>query len=178
MAILPVEHRVLLMAFAEQQEYLTLLYKKDYLEYYGYWNNTDPPENVTEKAWAHREKIWNEALKKDGIPSQNGFSVDLHHPVLYWNLKIPKSIPDIINALPTFELRLEKLAYRGAINEAIKIVNGDKEFDSSEIGSTYFNAEDYLKNHPDILIKYKDKIGNSLIKTITEKELLKPFSGE
>lgn len=42
------------------------------IEEYGYWNNTDPPEGVTDEEWAQREQDWNQALPGPGIPSRCG----------------------------------------------------------------------------------------------------------
>ena len=36
------------------------LAEMDELEEYGYWNNTDKPEHVSEAAWNWRAKIWND----------------------------------------------------------------------------------------------------------------------
>lgn len=40
------------------------LNEMDELEGYGYWNNTDRPEGISEQAWAGRRKIWNYFLDR------------------------------------------------------------------------------------------------------------------
>jgi len=48
----------------------------DRFEYYGYWNNTDPEEGISEEDWNQREKDWDEVLPS-GIPSQDGATIML-----------------------------------------------------------------------------------------------------
>lgn len=39
---------------------------------YSYWNNTDPPKNVTDVEWEERKTIWNRVMPS-GVPSKDGF---------------------------------------------------------------------------------------------------------
>lgn len=47
---------------------LKFLEKDPQLEDFSYWNNTDQPEDVTDKEWGHREKIW-DRLQCSGGPA-------------------------------------------------------------------------------------------------------------
>lgn len=50
----------------------------DKIEFYGYWNNTDPDEDVTEEQWERRRTDWEEALlKNSGVPQEEGLIVTL-----------------------------------------------------------------------------------------------------
>ena len=42
------------------------------IEEYGYWNNADPPENISDIEWEKREKDWNKALPGLGISARCG----------------------------------------------------------------------------------------------------------
>ena len=42
------------------------------IEEYGYWNNTDRPEEITIKEWEKRESDWNKALPGPGITARCG----------------------------------------------------------------------------------------------------------
>ena len=46
------------------------------VEYFGYWNNTDPDESCTEEEWAEREETWERCLGMDA-PVRRGVSFDL-----------------------------------------------------------------------------------------------------
>ena len=46
------------------------------VEEYGYWNNADPPEHVTEAEWEEREGAWDRCLGYDP-PIRRGISFDL-----------------------------------------------------------------------------------------------------
>ena len=49
---------------------------------YGYWNNTDAPENVSDRAWRQRRHDWGRALlsKEPGIPAMHGLTIDVSDP--------------------------------------------------------------------------------------------------
>lgn len=51
--------------------------KKYGFEYYGYWNNTDKPENISQKKWNERGIEWNDVLMPDYIPSKHGLCCEL-----------------------------------------------------------------------------------------------------
>lgn len=46
------------------------------VEYFGYWNNTDPDSDCTEEEWAEREETWERCLGGDP-PIRRGISFDL-----------------------------------------------------------------------------------------------------
>lgn len=55
------------------------------VEEYGYWNNADRPEGVTDEEWVERERVWGEGLRLGGqrwaaAPSQVGLTLDLAPP--------------------------------------------------------------------------------------------------
>jgi len=112
--ILPIRRGILLMPFTERSEFLNLLKKQEWIEPYGYWDNTDPERGVAEKDWDKREKDWDEALGQgipgqDGIPAQNGFSVTLHPMFPYWP-KYP-SHAEILKYVTPFETRLRNKTF-------------------------------------------------------------------
>lgn len=52
---------------------------------YGYWNNTDPEEGISEEDWELREKDWNEALSGSGVPADTSMTFTILPPyrILY-----------------------------------------------------------------------------------------------
>lgn len=56
---------VYLYPFFREKEDLDLLFKKiPELEEFGYWDNTDKPDGVSESHWKKREDIWNKVYEK------------------------------------------------------------------------------------------------------------------
>jgi hypothetical protein len=49
---------------------------------YGYWNNTDPPKNISEQEWSQRKTDWHNALPGIGVPRENGFVVKVIDAVM------------------------------------------------------------------------------------------------
>lgn len=39
-----------------------------------YWNNVDPPDDVSDSAWNERDKLWEKAMGGYRIPEENGFT--------------------------------------------------------------------------------------------------------
>lgn len=112
--ILPIKRGILLMPFTERSEFLNLLKRQEWIESYGFWDNTDPEEGVAEGDWDKREKDWDEALGynipgQDGIPAQNGFSVTLHPMFPYWP-EFP-SHAEILKCVPPFGKRLHNKTF-------------------------------------------------------------------
>lgn len=46
---------------------------------YGYWNNTDMPDEMTRREWNQRRRVWNKALNYNAVCTQ-AFSIDLMEP--------------------------------------------------------------------------------------------------
>lgn len=63
----------LLYAGSKMEEVFTSMPE---VEYFGYWNNTDPDENCTELEWEEREEVWERVLGDDA-PVRRGISFDL-----------------------------------------------------------------------------------------------------
>jgi hypothetical protein len=48
------------------------------VSYYGYWDNSDPENGVTDAEWEQREKDWDAALPyEDAVPSYRGFTATI-----------------------------------------------------------------------------------------------------
>ena len=66
------EDCTLVIVYWEQNFYTKYWEKLDKVEYYGYWNNTDKPDDIIDEEWDERGKEWEKALNKSGIPGENG----------------------------------------------------------------------------------------------------------
>lgn len=54
----PMDDGVLVLPFAEQQAYLDILDEHPDMIRYGYWNNTDHPDNISDEEWDKRASDW------------------------------------------------------------------------------------------------------------------------
>jgi hypothetical protein len=75
---------VLLFSEAFGKEYRQALEDAGVVEEYGYWNNTDQPDYLTDAQWDEREKAWD----KLDVPADQGFII----PILSKNTLIGEYI--------------------------------------------------------------------------------------
>jgi len=61
----------------KEEYYTNLIEQLDYVSDYSYWNNTDKPDNISEKEWNERRKNWNKIFDKDLLVGASGFSISL-----------------------------------------------------------------------------------------------------
>lgn len=85
-------------------------------EDYGYWNNSDQPDGVSDESWDQRRKAWEEAMPTD-IPSESGFTFTLMRENYFYHPEvtdIAKLAIDVVNNPVSLEdiaknLMIEKL---------------------------------------------------------------------
>jgi hypothetical protein len=65
---------VYILLYAEMRGYETILNNMTGIEYYGYWDNTDPDSTVSERAFNARGKTWDRVLGESGTPMHRGMS--------------------------------------------------------------------------------------------------------
>lgn len=56
--------------FLNNKECLEFIIKQPQVSAFGYWDSIDPDENVSEKEWRLRKRLWTKAFKKENIPSR------------------------------------------------------------------------------------------------------------
>ena len=68
-----VSDRPLVLLFSERggEEYRKALVDANVAEEYGYWDNSDKPDGVTDAAWAERRRAWS----KLEVPRSDGLSI-------------------------------------------------------------------------------------------------------
>lgn len=99
-----------------------LLNRPDVMDY-GYWDNSDEPDNVTAKDWAKRRGHWSEVLR-DGIPAQEMFNITFHPE--YTLPYVEKE--DVAKQLVTFEKRLQRVAEQSTMAKAVEELNLDSRY--------------------------------------------------
>lgn len=99
----PIKDKILGIPFG-RTEFLELVREQPFVAPYGYWDNTDQEEGVSDEDWERRGEDWEEALGRNWVPSLNGFTAEITRkkPSLH---KIRN-----LGSLPTFEERCESTA--------------------------------------------------------------------
>lgn len=69
------ETSLLLLVHAANPQYYAELLESEEITEYGYWDNSDQPEGVTDEEWATRRRDWKEVLKPDWVPANHGVAV-------------------------------------------------------------------------------------------------------
>lgn len=172
--IIPIKDKVLILPYTEQIELMNLIKNQKYIKSYGYWNNTDPDDEVSDEEWEQREEDWNDALPGIGIPSENGFTVQLHPPYLYVKFRPPKA--KILEYMPEYKNRVRRHAFRLAWSKMTRrlIKAEKKKKDGRDEMICCMKASSDVKDTPEgrALLKETTKFVRSRIpKIITEEHL-------
>lgn len=61
------ETKMMLCYFSGKHVYEDVFEDFNEVAEYGYWNNSEPPENVTDEEWDERKKVWNRVLAPTDI---------------------------------------------------------------------------------------------------------------
>ena len=69
--------RFLGIAFTEHEQWFSQWLRQPLVQEYGYWDNTDKPENISELNWDARRNDWDRVVGCDPICTR-GFAIDLH----------------------------------------------------------------------------------------------------
>lgn len=163
---------------------------------YGYWDNTDPLEELTARQWNQREKHWNRVLVgkgKTGIPAIEGMSITLaKESKLYIRLEGDNSVQymqEILDANPkmtSLEGRMREFLDQYTLSIVMKRVMKDQpkvEGDTAMQTSMeyYYDArkiirENKLTEKEIVLIEEaKNNLINVLSPTLSLEDLNKPL---
>lgn len=82
LSILPIHDTILCIPCVNNnilnKEMLGILKKYFHIEEYGYWDNADKPDEISDDEWNKRKDDWEKALPDTlGVPRQNGFVIRL-----------------------------------------------------------------------------------------------------
>ena len=199
--LFPVENEVLCMVFGDSIfDHLFYTHKNSegvisppkYLEFeeFGYWNNSELPDNVTEKEWEYRKNLWDKALKGIGVPVENGIGktlvgkkelfeddeITIKHAVVYYKQNI-KTLKELENGFFAVLNNDNGLPSR---DEILKCIDNDDERLESLIKRIVEHEfeEAYSKSHEGEKFNYSHyikefRIFKSSIECETKKEALK-----
>lgn len=114
-----------------EPEYLSNLLELPYIKEYGYWNNTDKPDELTEEEWDERRSDWNEVLDRSFLFTGTGFSIDLPGTKTRTFLAPDEELINVLNTAENLNSIREKASTRilsdliinrnkEAVNESLK----------------------------------------------------------
>jgi hypothetical protein len=112
--VFPYQDKFLGIVYTENGKWFKQWLSMPGVSEYGYWNNTDQPDNISDEEWEVRSEVWDEVLGDLGIPSMVGFTIDIHDPFG-----------------PGF-IKKEEFLTKDGVNDSIKkLYNEDEDDDSN-----------------------------------------------
>ena len=119
--LIPSPTRTLVMIWTEHEEILKTL-REDLIPF-GWWDNTEKPENVSESAWNERERAWAAALAEDPLsrPGACGLTVEFLP-----DTEVPR-VDLMMQNLPSIESRVRRALIpeicQSLINEGVNLMS-------------------------------------------------------
>jgi hypothetical protein len=163
LCVFPLHDKILCIPYANHETLREVLFSADEFSDYGYWNNTDPPTDMSNDEWRQRKIDWYEALPGPGIPRENGMVfqiIDAPYDVLQ---RLYVTLDDII---PYF-ISNEELCKEYAKNSIF-----EHEFQRcvKELGGDWIRngyrclrqAQEYVKSHEDEVQRIDDSLKSTV----------------
>ena len=93
------------------------------IEEYGYWNNTDKPDNISKEEWNYRDKLWREALPGIGRPVECGICtteiIDQDKLFNIFCIGDDGRAAHILEMMPSVEEILREYAHKVAVDDFV-----------------------------------------------------------
>ena len=170
-SIIPSNDEVFVLIYTQDQEVKNMFSNMDEIEEYGYWDNVDPPDDLTAEQWDARGEEWEVALPGIGIPSKCGFSIDVVSEVfdiiclMRMHNDDPNPIDEVINYLPDYKDRVSRMS---------RIVLGEKwdrdhkeETNDLKWYQSLKKFEKWMEDNPEIVKKNEEKVSAILKEDLT-----------
>lgn len=163
----PVEKGFLGICFTEQRDFLNRWFSRPFVESYPYWNNTDPPDDVSLEEWGLRSDCWESALGESKVPDREGFSIT----VIPVDVGFAPSVDDVLARLPDLERRSRKVAAELILREKLAGVP------ESNLCREAVRVSSWLeKDGREILAERATLVASCLINPVTKNDLLSPVN--
>lgn len=141
------------------------------IEEYGYWNNTDKPDNISEEAWIKRSDDWNNALTDIGVASQHGLCTTdiINNENLFSLFRMAQDgrSEKIIAMMPSVKEMIAQLVHDKTINYFVRI---NPEYNSNDSNS-YSLCLEYKKmfeSGNSEMIAYADELNKEMWRYIPD----------
>lgn len=160
--VAPILDKILLNVFTDRKEFMEIWKRLPEVEFYGYWDNVEPQEDVSPEEWDQRKEDWDKAYGKSEI--SRGFVLELFYKdQVYYDFD---SNEQLLTYLPDYEPRLTKIAIQKAISHLLEKEHGRKDVQVSD----YVAANTKVRNNPELV--EAEKPGIHIVKEITAEHLM------
>lgn len=147
--VFPLSRKILAVPIYNNERLMKALLENENITAYGYWNNTDKPNNVSNKEWNTRKKDWDKALPGIGVLRENGFIFDLIDTM--WDAyDFVYNVETIYPFLTDVNILISMVAKSKLLSEKYDEFRKEESANESHPGMrTYFKARDYVRDHPE-----------------------------
>lgn len=150
--IFPIKDKILACPCITSPEIMKAFMENKAVSEYGYWNNTDKPDRISDEEWETRRIDWDEALPGIGMLSRCGFQYVLVDGILDAYAYISKPDEKVFKYLTPKEKLTCHVAKNMLLEEKLNSLVGDrKTLKSNETVHLYVQARDYVKAHPELV---------------------------
>ena len=149
LCVFPLSRKILAVPICNNERLMNALLKNENITEYGYWNNTDKPDNVSNREWNTRKSDWDKALPGIGVLRENGFIFDLIDTM--WDAyDFVYNVETIYPFLTDVNTLISRVAKSKLLSEKYNEFGKEESANESYPGMrTYFKARDYVRDHPD-----------------------------
>jgi hypothetical protein len=170
-AVSPHRGRIYAITYTEQEEFKSLWRLIPGVAAYPYWNNTDPPEGISESEWDARGDEWDQVLEKNSPPGLVGFAYD---PICD-RMPVP-FVRDVLPHLPDLDTRLLNCAKRLHANEYFEQWRAVPDRATTTIHDWFWEYRDWSNTSEGeaSLVAIRDRIRPILQPSIDSGDLTRP----
>ena len=149
LCVFPLSRKILAVPICNNERLINALSENENITEYGYWNNTDKPDNVSNREWNTRKSDWDKALPGIGVLRENGFIFDLIDTM--WDAyDFVYNVETIYPFLTDVNTLISRVAKSKLLSEKYNEFRNEESANESYPGMrTYFKARDYVRDHPD-----------------------------
>lgn len=149
LCVFPLSRKILAVPICNNERLMRTLLENENITAYGYWNNTDKPDDVSNREWNTRKSDWDKALPGIGVLRENGFIFDLIDTM--WDAyDFVYNVETIYPFLTDVNTLISRVAKSKLLSEKYNEFRKEESANESHPGMrTYFKARDYVRDHPD-----------------------------
>lgn len=163
--IIPFNNKIYMISFiglkAVSDEFEEMVTKFGFKQY-GYWDNSDRPEDVSENEWLERKMSWDGIFERSSVPAEHGFSkvlTDVHTSAL--DLYVISGDKDEFIKPPPMSLRLRNL-FESNLGEKMEEIKKENPGISENVAYSralrFYDSKEGAKEKELIMGRLKDLI--------------------